>query len=156
MKTITKISFTILGFAMLILLTQCSKPTPDTLCSNVETRGKIISTLMNNEAYMNEVMDSMKTKHADVVLATVFVLTKGDKGMQTEMVNNMMSMSESDTTMCKMMMDKTMAMCDADQSKCKMMMGSVQSKSNVMKSMQGMCDMNSMNIKPKKEDHLKH
>ena len=151
-----KLILTLYSFALLLLLTQCNKATPDTLCSNSETRGKIISTLLNNEAYMNEVMDSMKTKHADVVLATVFVLTKSDKGMQTEMMNNMMSMSDSDTTMCKMMMDKTMAMCDADQSKCKMMMGSAQSKSNVMKSMQGMCDMNSMNMKPKKEDHKKH
>ena len=69
------------------------------------------------------------------------------------MMNSMMSMCKSDTAMCKMMMDKTMEMCDMDQSKCNMMMGSMQSHPNVMKSIQGMCDMKgmkSMKMEPNK------
>ncbi|TSA31708.1 MAG: hypothetical protein D4R64_17530 [Porphyromonadaceae bacterium] len=58
--------------------------------------------------------------------------------MQTEMMNNMMSMWSSDSSMCKMMM------------------GSMQSRPNVMKSAQGMCDMNGMKMEQKKEEHLQH
>jgi predicted Zn-ribbon and HTH transcriptional regulator len=133
-----KIILTLFSVAMLFSLTQCNNPTSEKLCSNADTRGKIISELMNNDSYMNEVMDSMRTKHPDVILSTLFVIAKSDKAMQTEMMNNMMSMCSSDSSMCKMMIGKTMDMCDADQSKCSMMMGSMQSRPNVMKAMQSM------------------
>ena len=92
----------------------------------------------------------MRTKHGDAMLSTVLVNAKNDQAMQMDMMNSMMSMCKSDTAMCKMMMDKTMEMCDMDQSKCNMMMGSMQSHPNVMKSIQGMCDMKGMKMEPKK------
>ena len=106
-----------LSFAALISFTQCNNSTPEQLCSNAASRGKIISSLMNNDGYMKEVMDSMRTKHGDAMLSTVLVNAKNDQAMQMDMMNSMMSMCKSDTAMCKMMMDKTMEMCDMDQSK---------------------------------------
>lgn len=148
-----KATILLLSFAALISFTQCNNSTPEQLCSNAASRGKIISSLMNNDGYMKEVMDSMRTKHGDAMLSTVLVNAKNDQAMQMDMMNSMMSMCKSDTAMCKMMMDKTMEMCDMDQSKCNMMMGSMQSHPNVMKSIQGMCDMKgmkSMKMEPKK------
>ncbi len=147
-----KIILPLFTFAMLFLLTQCNNPTPDTLCSNVETRGKIISALMNNDVYMNEVIDSMRTKHPDLILSTAFVVVKDNTQMQGNMMDKMTDMCKMDSSMCKMMMSKTMAMCDADQSKCTMMMGSMQSHPNVMKSMQGMCDMKGMKMEHENEE----
>ena len=143
-----KLTVLLLSVAALFILTQCNNSAPEKLCSNAETRGKIISTLMNSDAYMNEVMDSMRTKHAGVILSNSFIVAKSDKAMQKEMMNNMMSMCKTDTSMCKMMMDNTMEMCDTSKSKCKMMMGSMQSHPKGMKSMQdmGMCDMKGMKM----------
>ncbi len=145
-----KATIFLLAIAAMISFTQCNNASPEQLCGNAASRGKIISTLMNNGAYMNEVMDSMRTKHGDAMLSTMMTHAKNDPAMQMEMMNNMMSMCNSDTAMCKMMMGKTMEMCDMDPSKCSMMMGSMQSRPNVMKSMQGMCDMKGMKMEPKK------
>ena len=139
-----KIILPVIAFAALISFTQCTGPETENLSSNPAARGKAISTLMNNDAYMNEVMDSMRTKHPEVILSTVFLLTKDDKTMQGKMMDKMMDMCKMDSSMCKMMMGKTMDMCDADQSKCNMMMGTGASRPNVMKSMQGMCNMSNM------------
>jgi len=147
MKKIILLPF---AFAILFSLTQCINPALEKLISNAETRGKIISALMNDDAYMNEVMDSMMIKHPDVILSTVFVLAKNDMHTQENMMDKMTDMCKMDSSMCKMMMGKTMDMCEADQSKCKMMMGSMQSHPKVMKSMQGMCNMNGMKMDQKK------
>jgi hypothetical protein len=131
-----KIILTLFAFAMLLTLTQCEKSSPEKLCSDAKMRGKIISTLINNDAYMNQVMDSMRTKHPDVILSSLFVIMKNDKGMQAKMMDNMMSASSSDSSMGKMM-------------------------SNIMME-KGMMekDMNSKKEKPKKnletDDLLKH
>jgi hypothetical protein len=151
-----KLAILLLSVSVLISFTQCSTPSPDKLCSDADTRGKIISELMNNDAYMKEVMDSMKTKHGDAIVSTSCDMMKGDKAMGTKMMNNMMDMCMADTSMCSMMMGKTMDMCDADQGKCNMMMGSMQTHLNVMKSMEGMCDMKDMKMDNKKEDHSQH
>ena len=135
-----------LAITAMISFTQCNNSTPDQLCNNAASRGKVISALINNGAYMNEVMDSMRLKHGDAMLSNVLGHAKNDPAMQTEMMNNMMNMCKSDTAMCKMMMGKTMEMCDMDQSKCNMMMGSMQPHPNVMKSMEGMCDMKGMKM----------
>jgi hypothetical protein len=137
-------------FLILLSLTQCNNPGVENNLNNAETRGKYISTLMSNDAYMNEVMDSMRTKHPDVILSSLFVIMKNNKQMQSGMMNQMMDMSKADSSMCRMMMDKTMDMADADQSKCDMMMGSMKSHPNVMKSIQGMCGMNGMKMKQMK------
>lgn len=142
MKTLT---LSVLAFAMLFLLTQCNNPAPEKLCSNADTRGEIISVLMNNDDYMNQVMDSMRTKHPDVLLSSVFVIAKDDRQMQEGMMDNMNGMCKMDSSSCKMMMGKTMDMCDMDPSTCNMMIGSIQSHPNVKKAVQeGMCGMKGM------------
>jgi len=133
-----KLTILFLSVAVLLSFTKCNNSTSDKLCSNAATRGKIISELLNNDAYLNEMMDSMQTKHPDVILSNVFVIAKSDKPMQENMMDKMTDMCKMDSSMCKMMIDKTMDMCEADQSKCGMMMGSMQSRPNVMKSIQGM------------------
>lgn len=52
------ISILFLSFSVMVLFTQCNSPAPEKLCDNTATRGKIISELMSNDDYMNEVMDS--------------------------------------------------------------------------------------------------
>lgn len=135
------------SFTVLMTFTQCDNPSSEKVFSNAASRGKVISSLLNNEVYMKEVMDSMRTRHGDAMLSTVLVNAKNDPSMQMDMMNNMMSMCKSDTAMCKTMLGKTMEMCDMDPAKCKMMMGAMPSHPNVMKAMQGMCD---MKMEPKK------
>ena len=135
-----KIILSLFTGATMLLLTQCNT-TPENLCSNAGTRGKIISSLMSNDAYMTEVMDSMRTKHSDAMLSNVFVMAKSDKKMQENMMDKMTGMCNTDSSMCKMMMDKTMDMCEANQSKCDMMVGTMQSHPKMMKSMHQMGDM---------------
>jgi hypothetical protein len=146
-----KITLTLMTFAMLFLLMQCSNPSPEKLCTDAVTRGRIISCLMNNDGYMNEVMDSMRTKHPDVILSTVFVIAKEDKQMQENMVDNMMGMCKADSSMCKTMMAKTMDMCDSDSGKCSMMMAAMNEHPKGMQAMKdmGMCDMKGMNMEQK-------
>ena len=143
-----KIKILLFSVAMLISFTQCTSPTPDTLLAKADSRSKTISALMNNDAYMKEVMDSMQTKHGGDMSS--MAMGKGDMPMNENMMNKMMDMCKTDPAMCKMMMNKTMAMCDADSAMCKMMMASMQEHPNVMKSMKGMGDMKGMKADKKK------
>lgn len=137
-----KIKIFLFSIAALMFFTQCNNPAPSTTLQQADTRGKTISALMNNDAYMKEVMDSMKTKHGGDMSM--------DMPMDENMMNKMMNMCKTDPAMGKMMMDKTMAMCDADSSMCKMMMTSMKSHPNVMKAMKGMDDMKGMKMDKKK------
>lgn len=139
-----------LSFATLVLLTQCNNSTPEKLANGADTRGKVISVLVNNETYMKEVMDSMSTKHPKDIMSMLFVFAKDNRQMQENMMDKMIGMGNNDSAMCKMMMGKTMAMADADPSKCNMMMDSAKSHLNVIKAMLGMCDMNAMKMEQKK------
>ena len=137
----------ILLFAVVALMsfTQCESPAPEKNLEKADSRGKTISVLMNNDAYMKEVMDSMKTKHGGGMAM--------DMPMDENMMNKMMEMCKKNPAMGKMMMDKTMAMCDADSSMCKMMMSSMKEHPNMMKSMkdmEGMGDMKGMKMDKKK------
>ena len=134
--------FKILLFAVAALMTftQCESPAPEKTLEKADSRGKTISVLMNNDAYMKEVMDSMKTRHGGSMAM--------DMPMDEKMMNKMMEMCKKNPAMGKMMMDKTMAMCDADSSMCKMMMTSMKEHPNVMKSMEG--DMKGMKMDKKK------
>ena len=139
-----KIKILLFSIAALMFFTQCNNPAPSTTLQQADTRGKTISALMNNDAYMKEVMDSMKTKHGGTMSMSM------DMPMDENMMNKMMEKCKADPTMCKMMMDKTMAMCDADSSMCKMMMTSMKEHPNMMKSMKGMEDMKGMKMDKKK------
>ena len=130
-----KIIIAILAIAGTLSLTNCKTPNTDNVLSNADTRGKIISQLMSNDAYMNEVMDSMKTKHPHTIDMS------GDI-----MMDKMMDMCKADSAMCRKMMSKTMEMCNSDTAKCKMMMNGMKPHHNVMKAMKGMCDMKGMKM----------
>ena len=147
-----KVTILALSVAVIISLTKCADSTSGNQDEKSGTHGKVISEMMNNDAYMNEVMDSMRTKHPYVIQSSLFVIMKDNNQMQGDMMDKMMDMCKKDSSMCKMMMGKTMEMCDADQSKCKMMMGSMQSHPKGMKTMQdmGMCDMKGMKMDQKK------
>ena len=122
-----KIFLTLLGFAMLLTLTQCNNASPDKITSDADSRAKTISAIMNNDAYMSQVMDSMRTKHPDVILSDIFIIAKSDKQVQDKMMTKMTEMCKGDTAMTKMMVGKTMKMLDESNLDCcttgKMMMG---------------------------------
>ncbi len=137
-----KVKILLFCVAALMSFTQCNNPAPSTTLQQADTRGKTISALMNNDAYMKEVMDSMKTKHGGAMSM--------DMPMDENVMNKMMAACKANPAMGKMMMDKTMAMCEADSSMCKMMMKSMKEHPNVMKSMKGMEDMKGMKMDKKK------
>ncbi len=132
----------LLAVAAVISFTQCNESASNEL-ANAGERGQIISALMNNGAYMKQVMDSMEVKHGTG-------MGKHDMAMNPDMMGNMMEMCKTDSSMCKKMMSMCMDMCEADQSKCDMMMGAMHGHSKVMKSMEGMCDMKGMKMDKKK------
>lgn len=144
MKKTTTILFSV---ATIFSFTQCSNNSVNEI-SNAGTRAKIITELMDNDAYMKEVMIAMKTKHGEAITSTSFEMMKKDKSIGTKMMGNMMDMCMDDTAMCKTMMGKTMDMCDMDKSKCNMMMGSMKEHPKSMQSMKdmGMCEMKGMDM----------
>lgn len=145
MKKVLTIVF---AFATIFSFTQCSSNSGNQI-SDADHRAKVISELMDNDAYMNEVMAAMRTKHGETIASTSLHMMKEDKAMGTTMMGNMMDMCMSDTGMCKMMMGKTMEMCDMDKDKCKMMMTSMHEHPKGMLTMKdmGMCDMEGMDVK---------
>ena len=136
-----KISLALL-FILVAFTFQCCESAATESVENSQTRAKTISSLMKNDAYMNEVMDSMRMNHSDAMMNNMMA-----KGGKEKMMNNMMEMCKTDSSMCKMMMAKTMDMCESDSSMCKMMMGSMKSHPKVMKSMEGMNNMKGMKMK---------
>lgn len=103
---------------MLFTLTQCKNNSADTLSSDADIRAKTISALVNNDAYMNQVMDSMRTKHPDAILSAIFIVAKNDKQIQEKLMNNLADMCKMDTSMTKMMSRKTMNMLDDSKLDC--------------------------------------
>ena len=122
-----KIKFLLLSVAALMSFTQCNESTSENHLEKADSRGKTISALLNNDAYMKQVIDSMQTKHSDVLLANVFVMAKSDKQMPEMMMDKMTAMCKMDTSMTKMVVTKTMKMLDDSKFDCcttgKMMMG---------------------------------
>ena len=143
----TKIGSIVLLAIGLLYITACTQPTAPSMLQNDEQKKDIISAILVNEAVSSELMDSLMIHHHDQMMTKMNSMMTGDKMMQGEMMGTMMDMCKSDDAMCKNMMDKTMEMCDADSTKCKMMMGSMQSHPNVMKSIQGMCNMKGKDLK---------
>lgn len=130
-----KMTMLLVSALVMTLFTQCNNSSIDQLVSNGDSRGKIISELVNNDAYMKQVMDSLHAKHGGAMLDMSSEMTRGNKQMGMKMMDNMMEMCKSDTSMFKMMMSKTMKMCEMDEAKCKMMLSSMQEHPKVMKSM---------------------
>lgn len=135
--------FSILIATTLILVTSCSsKPSTDDYLKDNQNRKEIVSSIVHHQPYMVEMIHEMM--NSDSCKQLMMENMMKDPGMKDKHMGMMMSMCKEDSSMCKMMMNKTMEMCDADTSKCEMMKSSMQSKSNVMKSMKGMCDMDNM------------
>lgn len=87
-----KLTILFTGLLTIMVLSQCSKPSIGILMNNAETRGKIISELVNNDGYMTEVMDSMM---------------HSNHGMKMMSQNhNMMKMMMSDSSMKHKMMNR--------------------------------------------------
>lgn len=143
-----KLEIILFAVVAMFVFTQCTNSSTDTLCSNADSRAKVISELMDNDTYMKEVMVAMKAKHGDAIASTSMDMMKEDNAMGAKMMGNMMDMCMTDTGMCKMMMTKTMDMCDMDKSKCSMMLGSMKEHPKGMQSMKdmGMCDMKGMDM----------
>ncbi len=137
----------------ILSITACTQPDSTNVLKDETQKQKIISALVNDDQASSALIDSLLIKRHGEVMTKMNAMMGGDKGMQGAMMGNMMSMCKSDSSMCKMMMNETMAMCDADAGKCKMMMASMESHPNVMKSVEGMCEMKGMNMAPKKDDH---
>ncbi len=133
----------ILFAATLTFLVSCnSKPSTEQYLQNDQQRKEIVLAMAHQQPYMTEMMNEMMKN--DSCKQMMMNNMMSDPNMKAMHMSKMMSMCKEDSSMCKMMMGKTMEMCNADSAKCKMMMASMQSNPNVMKSVQGMCDMDNM------------
>jgi hypothetical protein len=92
----------LISVLVMILFTQCNDSSVDQLVSNADSRGNVISELMNNDAYMNQVVDSLHAKHAGAMFDRSSEMMKGDRQMGMKMIDNIMEMCKSDTSMFKM------------------------------------------------------
>lgn len=139
-----------------IYITGCTQPKASEMLKNDTQKNEIYSAILSNDQLSSELMDSLMMKHHDQIMLKMNSVMMGDKDMQMGMMDNMMSMCKNDSSMCKMMMGTTMDMCDADQSKCNMMMNTAQSRPNVKKAMDAMCNMKSMNTTTTKDEPAQH
>jgi len=122
----------LLSAATLILFSQCNNPNTDEILKNSETRGNVISTLMNDDNYSKELMDSMMAKKHKGHMMMNHMMS--DTSMSTMMMDKMMDKCKSDSSMCKKMMGKTMDMCKGNESKCNMMSEMMCCDKDMMKS----------------------
>jgi len=133
----------ILFAAIISLLVSCnSKQTADNYLKDDNQRKEIVLAMAHHQPYMTEMVNEMMNN--DTCKQMMIDNMMNEPSMKGMHMDNMISMSQTDTSMFKMMMGKTMEMCDTDPAKCKMMMGAMQSHSNVMNSIKGMCDMEHM------------
>ncbi|HNT79583.1 MAG TPA: hypothetical protein PKH65_02790 [Bacteroidia bacterium] len=152
----------LLGAIILLSLTQCETPVSDVALRNPETRSSLISSLISNEMYMTELMDSMKSMHPEELMSTVYILMQEKPQMGMDMMDNMMEMCQTDSSISKRMMTKTMEMCSSDESKCNMMSDAMMNHQPAMKCMMDNMKKKSMNKigapekNAKPTDHLQH
>lgn len=132
-----KISSFFIAFAALFLLSQCDTAAPQNLSDNA-SREKIITELLDNESYRQEVMYSMQTKHPDAMLSNVLMTAQNNEQIQADLMDKMMEMGKTDPSIFKMMMSKSMALCNDDPALCKLIMEAMNENPNVMKNMKSM------------------
>ena len=137
-------------------MTSCTQPKASVMLQDDARKNDIIAAILVNDAVSSELLDSFMIRRHDQVMMKMNAMMggdasmQGDAGMKEGMMDKMIGMCKEDSSMCKMMFNKTMAMCDADQASCKMMMSSMEAHPNVMKSVEGMCNMKGMKMDPKK------
>ena len=130
-------SFSIVVLAVMSLLLSCnSKQTADEYLKDDNQRKDVVIAIAHHQPYMSEMMQQMMSSDSCKQMMSENMMS--NPGMMNTMMGNMMSM------------------CNKDSAMCKMMMGTMQSQPNVMKSMKGMCDMNNMNMEPKKDQQMQH
>jgi hypothetical protein len=139
----------LLATACLFIL-GCTQPSASEMLKNDTGKKAVISAVLSNEQVSAELLDSlMLTQHAQIMNKMDAMMT-GNPMMKSDMMGQMMSMFKTDTTMYKTMLGGMMDMCNADQSRCEMMKMAMQSRPNVMKSMQNMEDMHGTKMEDKK------
>lgn len=97
MKNIFTIIFAV---ATMFSFTQCSNNSVNDI-SNADHRAKVISEMMDDPTYMQEVMTALQTKHGDAMASASYDMMKEDKAMGTKMMGNMMEMCMTDTACAK-------------------------------------------------------
>lgn len=86
---------------IIMLHTQCNNPSPEKICNDTASRGKIISILTNNHHYLNQVMDSISQNNHGMEMMDSY----HDMKRTTLSGKGMKKMMMSDTSMHRMMMD---------------------------------------------------
>lgn len=81
-------------------------------------RDQMFAALIEDESYRQEFMNAMQSKHPDLILESAFAITNDNKGMQAQMMNQMVAMCYSDSSMSEMMMGMSMNMCEMDKGLC--------------------------------------
>lgn len=137
-----KTIFFLVATWLIYFMAGCSN-SPDKLLENNDTRSQVISTLLKNEQYHKELMDSMMKQ-----MNSAEMMHKMMEGG-----NKMMQMMKEDSSMRNSMMGQMMTMANKDSMMCSKMMDMMMSQPNISKQI--------MNAQKKKEvkdtvDHLKH
>lgn len=111
-----KLFFFLSTILFIITIYSCNSNEPDSFLKNTTTRSKIISTLLKNSDYTNELMDSMikqmnntEMMHKMMGGDKMMQMMKGDTSMRNSMMEQMMKMANEDSMMCSRMMDKMMS-----------------------------------------------
>ncbi len=118
-----KLSTLLFVVAIMFSFSRCNNASTDKVCSDATSRAAVISTLINDHNYTNELMDSvMSNSHASEMLHhKMMEAMMKDTAKGSKMMSHMLEMCKSDSSMCKMMVGKTLDMCCADSALCKMM-----------------------------------
>ncbi len=102
-------------FLAIFTFSGCKTNDPNKLLKNSDTRSQIISTLLKNAEYNNELMDSMMKQmnsaemmHKMMGGDKMMQMMKGDTSIRNSMMGQMMEMADQDSMMCKKMMNMIM------------------------------------------------
>ena len=142
---------------MILLFSQCSGPSSESLLQKDAKRGEIISAILNNHDYSSQLMDSLM--HNDHSMMTMnenhdmMRMMMSGKGMLKTMM--------SDSSMKNMMMNNMMEMMMIDSMACMNMMEMMMGNAGMESMMKGMMDdmrgmMGDPEKKGKPEGHFKH
>jgi hypothetical protein len=126
-----------LSAVSMIFFTRCTNPNAENLGESPESRAKVISTMLNDDVFRAQLMDSMHANKHKMMQGENGMMGRmmSDTSMHGMMMEKMMERCKSDTAMCRKMMGKTIDMCNEDSSACAMMMDMGCCKKGMMKSM---------------------
>ena len=121
----------------ILFFTHCTNPDAENINTSPESRAKIISTMLNDDAFRAQLMDSIHANKHKMMKGEHGIMGRmmSDSSMHNMMMDKMMERCKSDTAMCRKMMGKTIDMCNVDSAKCAMMIDIGCCKKGMMKSM---------------------